>query len=108
MEDFVSMKYASLSLRSLLTQIAPKKSLGSILAAVDVLQNCASVTVPFYRTLLFRILACAAEEDSNAAMRGDPCPRMWLKSSLLHWIVATIVMSRLLLNQSDKSKSKEV
>jgi len=98
----------SLSLRSLLTQIAPKESLGSILAAVDVLQNCASVTVPFYRTLLFRILACTTEEDSNAAMRGDPCPRMWLKLSLLHWIVATIVMSRLLLNQSDKSKSKEV
>ena len=67
-----------LSLRSLVTQTAPKESLGS----------------------LFNRLAYADEnEDSEAAMKGDPNPQMWLKSSLLHWLIATAIMVRLLLNR---------
>lgn len=89
-----------LSLRSLVTQTAPKESLGSILAALDVMQNAFSVSVPFYRTFLFNRLAYADEnEDSEAAMKGDPNPQMWLKSSLLHWLIATAIMVRLLLNR---------
>jgi len=98
----VANSLLSLSLRSLVTQIAPPESLGSVLAALDVMQNAASVFVPFYRTILF--MACTTNEDSQAAMLGDPSPRMWLKSSLLHWVVATIVMSRLLLRNENAVK----
>lgn len=94
-----------LSLQSLVTQIAPKDSLGSVLAALDVMQNVASCSVPFYRTMLFKIMACTTEVDSEAAMKGDPCPRMWIKSSLVHWILAAFFMSRLLLRKSAGKKN---
>lgn len=103
----VANSLLSLSLRSLVTQIAPPESLGSVLAALDVMRNAASVSVPFYRTILFRLLACTTDEDSQAAMLGDPCPRMWLKSSLLHWVVATIAMGRLLLRKHDAVKKDD-
>jgi MFS family permease len=96
-----------ISLRSILTQVAPKESLGSVLAAMDVMQNAASVSVPFYRTILFKIMECTAEENTHAAMVGDPCPVMWLKSSILHWTLATLLMSHLLLRQSVENKKKQ-
>ncbi|KAL7527470.1 hypothetical protein ACHAXR_002977 [Thalassiosira sp. AJA248-18] len=41
----VSVGMIGVSLRSLVTQVAPQESLGSVLAAMDVLQNAASVTI---------------------------------------------------------------
>jgi Arabinose efflux permease len=96
-----------ISLRSILTQVTPKESLGSVLAAMDVMQNAASVSVPFYRTVLFRIMECTTEENPHAAMVGDPCPIMWLKSSILHWTLATLVMSHLLLRTGLLDKKKQ-
>eukprot|EP00565_Helicotheca_tamesis_P008134 CAMPEP_0185733386 /NCGR_PEP_ID=MMETSP1171-20130828/19337_1 /TAXON_ID=374046 /ORGANISM="Helicotheca tamensis, Strain CCMP826" /LENGTH=152 /DNA_ID=CAMNT_0028403111 /DNA_START=96 /DNA_END=551 /DNA_ORIENTATION=+ len=72
----ISVAVLGLSLRSLLTQVAPKDSLGSVLAALDVLQNAAAVTVPFYRTFLFAAMGTISN-DEDADMRGDPCPYMW-------------------------------
>jgi MFS family permease len=100
----VANSILQVSLRSLLTQVAPKNSLGCVLAAMDVMLNAASVSVPFYRTILFKIMECTDEENSNAAMLGDPCPLMWLKSSILHWVIATVVMSQLLLGRSFHEK----
>ncbi len=107
-----------LSLRSLLTQVAPKETLGSVLAAMDVMQNACSVSVPFYRTMLFHGMASyetattlGVESDINEAsssvMKGDPCPKMWLKSSLIHWAFAAVIMSRLLLVNDYGAKNKK-
>jgi len=81
-----------LSLKSLVTHVAPKDSLGSVLAALDVLQNATAVTVPFYRTLLFSFLGT----DQSASMQGDPEPTQWILSSALHWCVAVIIMGMIL------------
>ena len=97
----VSIGMIGVSLRSLLTQVTPKDSIGSVLASLDVLQNCASVTVPFYRTLLFNIMA-GYSEDENADMIGDPQPQVWLISSFLHWSLFAIIIMFLLSRQSDK------
>eukprot|EP00554_Chaetoceros_debilis_P004144 CAMPEP_0194090780 /NCGR_PEP_ID=MMETSP0149-20130528/40559_1 /TAXON_ID=122233 /ORGANISM="Chaetoceros debilis, Strain MM31A-1" /LENGTH=497 /DNA_ID=CAMNT_0038775161 /DNA_START=90 /DNA_END=1580 /DNA_ORIENTATION=+ len=97
-----------LSLRSLVTQVAPKESLGSVLAALDVLQNVCSVSVPFYRTLLFHFLTGYEQEgdgfdsSQDGSMRGDPCPRMWLKSSLIHWTITALLMSHFLLRSTKR------
>merc|ERR1712014_436193 len=50
----ISNSLLRLSLQSLVTEVASKDALGSVLAALDVLQNACSVSVPFYRTMLFR------------------------------------------------------
>ncbi|CAJ1954384.1 unnamed protein product [Cylindrotheca closterium] len=95
-----SMTLMHLSLRSLLTREAPKDSLFSVFAALDVLQNVAAVTVPFYRTFLFRILNQVTSDDEiaeAATMEGDPNPLSWVISSSLHWLVAWGIMSYLLL-----------
>ncbi|KAL3940089.1 MAG: hypothetical protein SGBAC_005299 [Bacillariaceae sp.] len=93
-----SMTLMHLSLRSLLTKEAPEDSLFSVFAALDVLQNASAVTVPFYRTFLFRILnRMTTSDDAAAAMEGDPSPLSWVFSSALHWFVAWGVMSYLLL-----------
>ncbi|EED90835.1 predicted protein [Thalassiosira pseudonana CCMP1335] len=93
----VSIAMISVSLRSLLTQVTPKESLGSVLAALDVLQNAASVTVPFYRTFLFELVTrVGSEEDVNADMKGDPSPKLWLFSSFIHWVGFTVVLCWLL------------
>lgn len=47
----LSFAISDLSLQTLVTHVAPSSSLFSVLAAVDVLQNAVSVSVPFYRTL---------------------------------------------------------
>lgn len=93
----VSVGTIGLSLRSLVTQVTPKESIGSVLAALDVLQNAASVTVPFYRTLLFNLIAVLGSKDDNADMVGDPEPRVWLFSSFLHWSIFSVVIICLLL-----------
>lgn len=98
----ISVEMISVSLRSLLTQVAPKESLSSVLAALDVLQNAASVSVPFYRTVLFRILNNVGQEDESASMVGDPDPRIWLLSSTLHWVGFAVVVWLLLSNRAAK------
>lgn len=103
----VSNSVLRLSLQSLVTKVSPKESLGSVLAALDVLQNLASVTVPFYRTILFKIMSCCAkEEDHDACMLGDPCPSMWLQSSLLHWILTALLLCHFLLKHQHIGKEK--
>ncbi len=104
-----------LSLRSLVTLVAPKQSLGSVLAALDILQNLAAVSVPLYRTILFQILAKMENgksrigmKDDSISMIGDPNPKMWLKSSLIHWILASLIMSALLLKQSRNATGQKI
>mmetsp|Transcript_28511 Transcript_28511/g.60164 ORF Transcript_28511/g.60164 Transcript_28511/m.60164 type:complete len:487 (+) Transcript_28511:161-1621(+) len=92
----VSVGILGVSLRSLVTQVTPKESLGSVLAALDVLQNAASVTVPFYRTLLFNLAARYGSKDEDASMVGDPDPKVWLLSSFFHWSLFAVAISFLL------------
>lgn len=95
----ISVEMISVSLRSLLTQVAPKESLSSVLAALDVLQNAASISVPFYRTLLFSFLIrISGHEDLDASMIGDPEPKVWLLSSSLHWVGFASIITWLLLS----------
>jgi len=103
----VSVGLIGVSLRSLLTQVAPKNSIGSVLAALDVLQNAASVSVPFYRTFLFKLAATYGKEDVDADMIGDPEPRVWLVSSFLHWSMFAVVLMFLLLPKATTSKGEE-
>jgi hypothetical protein len=94
----ISVEMISISLQSLTTLEAYKlHSLGSVLAALDVLQNAVSVTVPFYRTFLFNFMA----NDMEAAMTGDPTPEVWLLSSFFHWVAFAIIVTCLLLWQKD-------
>jgi MFS family permease len=85
----------SLSLQSLVTHIAPPTSIFFILAALDVLQNAVSISVPFYRTWLFTMLNSNTRE--NAAMKGDPDPESWTVACMLHWIVAAVVIGVIML-----------
>jgi hypothetical protein len=85
----------TLSLQTLVTHEAPAHSIFSVLAALDVLQNAVSVSVPFYRAVLFRLLAKNTEET---AMQGDPDPVAWVVSSSIHWLVAAVAVSYLLLS----------
>lgn len=89
----VSVAVLGLSLQSLLTHVTPKESMGSVLAALDVLQNATAVTVPFYRTLLFSFLGPGGE----TGMVGDPDPSMWVVSSAVHWVICAVAMRFLLL-----------
>jgi len=90
------------SLRSLLTQLAPGDAIFSVFAAMDVLQNASAVTVPFYRAFLFRLLSRSNhEDDSNAStnqitMDGDPDPVAWVLCAGFHWVVASVCMLYLL------------
>ena len=107
----ISVQMISISLRSLLTQVTPKESLGSVLAALDVLQNAASVTVPFYRAVIFQLLT-RLKQDNDASMMGDPDPRVWLLSSCVHWGgfagVVTLLLSRVqLTGRADSARNKK-
>lgn len=96
----VSTTLMNISLRSLLTRVAPKDSIFSVFAALDVLQNASAVTVPFYRTFLFRLLGGSSGEQ-HSGMAGDPDPLNWVVSSGLHWLIASMLMVYLL--RPDKS-----
>jgi preprotein translocase subunit SecG len=95
----LSVALLDLSLRSLVTHVAPKDSLGSVLAALDVLQNATAVTVPFYRTILFHALGGHGE---------DPSPQTWVVSTGLHWVVTSLVMGVLLRRPMSREKTKEL
>lgn len=94
----LSMSLLSVSLRSLLTQSAPKEAIFSVFAALDVLQNASAVTVPFYRAALFRFLngRTSAGAEEGIAIDGDPDPVVWVLCSSLHWTVAAVLMMYLL------------
>eukprot|EP00592_Proboscia_alata_P009046 CAMPEP_0194358996 /NCGR_PEP_ID=MMETSP0174-20130528/6243_1 /TAXON_ID=216777 /ORGANISM="Proboscia alata, Strain PI-D3" /LENGTH=161 /DNA_ID=CAMNT_0039129653 /DNA_START=739 /DNA_END=1221 /DNA_ORIENTATION=- len=81
----VSVSLLALSLTSLVTQVAPKNSIGSVLAAIDVLQSAAAVTVPFYRTFLFTVMAKVSTLQGVSAALGEPNPQIWLLSCGTHW-----------------------
>ncbi|KAI2496914.1 major facilitator superfamily-like protein [Fragilaria crotonensis] len=99
----LSMSVMSLSLSTLITHVAPKESLGSVLAALDVLQNVSAVTVPFYRTILFSLLG----GEHRGTMQGDPEPIRWVISSGAHWFIAAVAMGFLLLKQPTAAKDEK-
>ena len=94
------------SLRSLLISSTSSitTSVHSILATLDVFQNAASVTVPFYRTFLFQMLNSTNDHDNHTdtSLLGDPHPQSWLVTSGFHWILGSFIFSTLLLSSSTK------
>jgi hypothetical protein len=106
----LSTTMMSVSLRSLLTQMAPENAIFSIFAALDVLQNASAVTVPFYRTFLFQYLGKLTGNTSHEdviGMQGDPEPVAWVIASGIHWTLAAVAMAALLLPRRDESVKKE-
>ncbi|GAX21332.1 hypothetical protein FisN_1Lh168 [Fistulifera solaris] len=98
-----------LSLQSLLTHVVPLHSMFSVLAALDVLQNAVSVSVPFYRTFLFRVLISAKSDDANmSSMADDPDPISWIRLSVCHWCVAAVVIAGLLLPNCLRKKDEAI
>jgi MFS family permease len=104
----VSFAIINVTLQSLVTHVAPPTAIFSVLAALDVLQNAVSVTVPFYRTALFQWLPSRSEpaESSSALLRGDPDPMAWVLSCAAHWIMASLCISGLLLSNRYCTKTK--
>lgn len=96
----LSTTMMGVSLRSLLTQLAPGDAIFSVFAAMDVLQNACAVTVPFYRAFLFRFLTKMQIGDDaegvEHAMVGDPDPVVWVLCAGLHWVIASWAMLYLL------------
>jgi MFS family permease len=89
----------SLQLQSLVTHVVPVDTIFNVLAALDVLQNAASVTTPVYRTALFQYLNrsfMTKSQEPDVSSNRDPDPVLWVYTSALHWFVATIVMYGLL------------
>ncbi|GAX12238.1 hypothetical protein FisN_1Hh168 [Fistulifera solaris] len=98
-----------LSLQSLLTHVVPLHSVFSVLAALDVLQNAVSVSVPFYRTFLFRVLVNAKSDDAHqSSMADDPDPISWIRLSVCHWFVAAVIIAGLLLPNCLRSKKEAI
>jgi len=91
-----SVTMMNVGLQSLLTRVAPQDSIFSVFAALDVLQNASAVTVPFYRTFLFRLLGANSDGKQLGSLTGDPDPIRWVLSSGTHWVVATCVLTYLL------------
>mmetsp|Transcript_6519 Transcript_6519/g.9538 ORF Transcript_6519/g.9538 Transcript_6519/m.9538 type:complete len:492 (-) Transcript_6519:183-1658(-) len=89
-----------LSLKALLTQVAPKDTIGSALAALDILQNVVNISVPFYRTALFAgleyLTTCVKGGVEECEMSGDPEPGVWLLSGAFHWFCFALVIAMLL------------
>eukprot|EP00934_Nitzschia_sp_Nitz4_P002325 Nitzschia sp. Nitz4//scaffold56_size114212//62146//63582//NITZ4_003952-RA/size114212-processed-gene-0.39-mRNA-1//1//CDS//3329554712//2325//frame0 len=101
----VSVTILKVSLRSLLTRVAPQESLFSVFAVLDVLQNASAVTVPFYRTFLFRLLQSDSQETTTA-MEGDPDPVSWAFASGIHWVLATLAVLVLLRPEASMAPKK--
>ncbi|CAB9501387.1 major facilitator Superfamily [Seminavis robusta] len=85
-----AMAILGVSLKSVLSKVAPQHSLGSVFATLDVLSNAVQVTVPFYRTWLFSMTT----HPTNSG--GDPDPYQWQLVSGVHWMVATLALAYLL------------
>jgi predicted MFS family arabinose efflux permease len=95
----------SLSLQTMVTHVAPAHSIFSVLAALDVLQNAVSVSVPFYRAILFGLLA--KDTGSKVTMQGDPDPIAWVMASSIHWVVAAAAMTYLLFSCHEDGPKKK-
>jgi hypothetical protein len=89
----------------MVTQVAPAHSIFSVLAALDVLQNAVSVSVPFYRATLFSLMP--KDTGSQVVMQGDPDPVAWILSSSVHWVVAAGVMTYLLFSSNEDGPKKK-
>jgi hypothetical protein len=83
------------SLQTLATTVVPSDSMFSVLAAMDVLQNAVSVTVPFYRAMMFARLS--GDINNNISVDGDPDPVAWLSACTVHWFGAAIALGFFLL-----------
>ena len=85
------------SLETLTTHAASQTTMFSVLAVLDILENIVGVTVPFYRTVLFKYLSKDGDADGSSEqqtlMEGDPDPISWLLSSGTHWLVAAVIMT---------------
>jgi len=99
----LSTTMMGVSLRSLLTQLAPGDAIFSVFAAIDVLQNATAVTVPFYRAFLFRLLSSSSHREEadytgadQVTMEGDPDPVTWVVCAGFHWVIASLAMLYLL------------
>jgi len=86
-----------ITLKSVVSKVAPKQSLSSVFATVDILQNAAQVTVPFYRTYLFTLTQPSYTNNEIMVSTGDPDPNQWLVASGIHWLIAAAAFSYLLL-----------
>mmetsp|Transcript_13912 Transcript_13912/g.18185 ORF Transcript_13912/g.18185 Transcript_13912/m.18185 type:complete len:465 (+) Transcript_13912:186-1580(+) len=115
----ISMPLVDLSLKTLVTKVAPKATIGSALAVLNVLENLAAVTVPFYRVVLFQILSwishCIPQNydlanllshlsECTPKMSGDPEPVLWILSAGIHWLVLALVFLLLLGPETRKTK----
>jgi Major Facilitator Superfamily len=100
----VSFAMTDLSIQTLLTTVAPSNAVFSVFAALDVLQNAVSVSVPFYRAILFRWLTPDSAE--TAIREGDPDPIQWIWTSSLHWCIAAGCVSFLLLTNESAWRRK--
>lgn len=99
-----SLAYSTMftSLQTLVTTVAPSASIFPVLAAIDVLQNTVSVTVPLYRTILFSQLAPPpSNSTSGASVEGDPNPTAWLVSCVIHWLLASMALAGFLLLKNE-------
>jgi MFS family permease len=98
------MSMINLSLINLSLQVAPAHGIFSILTALDILQSVVSVSVPFYRTLLFSFLK---PDEGATSMTGDPDPVSWVLVSAFHWALAAAAMSVLLVSSSSSHMWKQ-
>ena len=103
----------TVSLITLVSLATPSHSIFSIFAIQDVLQNAVSVTVPFYRTALFRYVGLAKKDAASLSptpspvgaiggMQDDPDPVAWILYSSLHWLLAAATIAYLLLANESK------
>lgn len=124
-----------IALQSLVTRVTPTHSVFAVLAALDVLQNAVSVSVPFYRAFLFQQIQYLVSEadpsssftsspdrftnnttssigsNTTSSLHGDPDPIAWILCCIVHWFAATIVTAMLLrtnhcVNKGTKEKSQ--
>ena len=101
-----STNLLEISVKSLVTQVAPASSISSVLATLDVLTNIVKVTVPFYRATLFVSMAKVCGADENCAMAGDPDPFFWNISSGLHWLFTAGLLYFLLIANNNVCMKK--
>jgi hypothetical protein len=107
----VALAMLGVCLKSLVSKVAPKSSLHSVYATIDVLQNIAMLVVPFYRTVLFGMTQGDGQSIDDLLSRnintikttGDPDPRYWLTISVWHWAIATCTIAYLLISESSQT-----
>lgn len=106
----LSFAMTRLSLDALTTQVAPQESMFASLAALDMLLSLAQVSVPFYRTILFRFTAkdLITIDGSIVPGGGEPNAPAWLITGGFHWLVAAILMTVLLTKSSPITRTTTI